>query len=123
MLIEFTKILCCLCVEQWQGDQYRAEKGESRRTTTWRGFLVYAVPGFLYAVENNLKIPATVYLHPHVFALFNNSKVIFAAIGMVVLLGKRFSVMQWVSMALLGLSLCVAKVQMFLPDPANCRAG
>jgi len=78
------------------------------------------VPGLLYAVENNLKIPATVYLHPHVFALFNNSKVIFAAIGMVILLGKKFSVLQWMSMALLGISLCVAKVEMLLPLPADC---
>jgi len=70
-----------------------------------------------------LKIPATVYLHPHVFALFNNSKVIFAAIGMVVLLGKRFSVLQWISMALLGMSLCVAKVQMLLPVPPCAGAG
>jgi len=120
MLIELTKIMCCLGVEWWQGDASRAEKGESRKTTTWQGFAVYAVPGFLYALENNLKIPATVYLHPHVFALFNNSKVIFAAVGMVILLGKKFSVLQWISMALLAMSLCIAKVQIMLPLPANC---
>lgn len=117
IFIEGSKIIFCSAVEMWQGDAYRAEKGEARKTTTFRGFLVYAVPGFLYAVENNLKIPATVFLHPHVFALFNNSKVIFAAVGMVLLLGKRFSVLQWVSMVLLVLSLCVAKVQMLLPTP------
>merc|ERR1719262_1303722 len=109
IFIELTKILCCLGVENWQGDAHRAEKGEARKTTNLQGFLVYAVPGFLYALENNLKIPATVYLHPHVFALFNNSKVIFAAVGMVILLGKKFSVLQWMSMALLGISLCVSK--------------
>merc|ERR1712008_55278 len=101
----------------------RAEKGETRLTTSWQGFAVYAVPGFLYAIENNLKIPATVYLHPHVFALFNNSKVIFAAIGMVILFRKRFSVLQWISMALLGMSLCIAKVQMLLPLPAKCTGA
>lgn len=122
MFIEFTKILVCLGMEHWQGDANRAEKGESRRTTTFQGFLIYAVPGFLYALENNLKIPATVYLHPHVFALFNNSKVIFAAIGMVLLLGKKFSVLQWMSMALLGMSLCVAKVQMLLPEMCGGQA-
>jgi len=123
MFIEFGKILCCMFVENFQGDAYRLEKGEARRTTTFKGFLVYAVPGFLYAIENNLKIPATVYLHPHVFALFNNSKVIFAAIAMVALLGKRFSVLQWTSMALLGVSLCVAKVHMLLPVPPCAGEG
>lgn len=123
LFIELLKTLCCLVVEAQQGDAYRQEKGEPRKTTTFQGWLVYAVPGFLYAVENNLKIPATVYLHPHVFALFNNSKVIFAAIGMVLLLGKRFSLLQWMSMALLGMSLCVAKVQMLLPAPFCANAG
>jgi hypothetical protein len=121
VFIEAFKILVCLGMEQYQGDAYRAEKGEARKTSNLQGWLVYAVPGFLYAVENNLKIPATVYLHPHVFALFNNSKVIFAAIGMVILLGKRFSVLQWMSMALLGMSLCIAKVQMILPLPVGCE--
>jgi len=123
VFIELFKILCCLAVEKHQGDSARAEKGEARKTTTWEGYMVYAVPGVLYALENNLKIPATVYLHPHVFALFNNSKVIFAAIGMGVLLGRRFSLLQWMSMGLLGLSLCVAKVTMFLPAPISAGAG
>merc|ERR1719401_1588075 len=120
MFIELSKCLCCYGVELWQGNAYRQEKGEARKSITFQGFAFYAVPGFLYAVENNLKIPATVYLHPHVFALFNNSKVVFAAIGMVVLLGKSFSALQWVSMFLLGISLCVAKLQMLLPLPENC---
>merc|ERR1719266_1663427 len=122
ILTELTKLMYCLGIESWQGDASRAEKRETRLTTTWQGFAVYAVPGFLYAIENNLKIPATVYLHPHVFSLFNNSKVIFAAVGMVILLGKRFSVLQWMSMALLGMSLCVSKVQMLLPTP-DCGNG
>merc|ERR1719506_50722 len=37
---------------------------------------------------------------------------------MMLLLGKRFSVLQWASMALLGVSLCVAKLQMLLPEPS-----
>ncbi|CAK0897587.1 unnamed protein product [Prorocentrum cordatum] len=117
IFIEGSKIICCLAVESWQGDAVRKEAGETRRTTTLGGWAYYAIPGFLYAVENNLKIPATVILHPHVFALFNNSKVIFAAVGMVLLLGRRFSVLQWMSMVLLGASLCVAKVEMLLPAP------
>merc|ERR1719247_2191940 len=35
------------------------------------------------------------------------------------LLGKKFSTLQWASMALLGTSLCVSKVQILLPEP-NC---
>jgi len=40
----------------------------------------------------------------------------------VFLLGKKYSGLQWTSMALLGMSLCVAKVQMFLPLPKGCTA-
>jgi len=122
IFVEGIKILCCLGVENYQGDAYRRETGESRRTITMQGWIFYAVPSFLYAVDNNLKIPAAVYLDPHVFSLFNNSKVIFAAISMVLLLGKRFSVLQWMSIALLGMSLCVSKVQLLLPAP-DCGPG
>ena len=68
----------------------------------------------LYAILNNLTIYATALLNPHVFALFSNMKLMFAAVLTKVLLDKKFSTVQWVSIFLLIMCLVVSKLDMFL---------
>ena len=59
-------------------------------------------------------IYATALLNPHVFALFSNMKLAFAALLTKLMLGKQFTVVQCVSIGLLILCLVVSKIDMFL---------
>ena len=104
-----------------------------KKTTTWHNWMRYSGPALLYAVQNNLNIYATSYLSAHVFALFNNGKVVFAAVCAKFLLGQKFSIIQWLSLFLLVLALCVSKLKTLLGLPTckpvtrwlseRCRCG
>ena len=48
----------------------------------------YAAPGMLYAVQNNVNIHAVAFLGPPLFALFNNSKIAYAAVANRILLNQ-----------------------------------
>jgi len=56
-------------------------------------------------------------LNPHVFALFSNMKLAFAALLTRMLLNKKFTIVQWVSISLLMLCLVVSKIDMFIECP------
>ena len=118
--VEFIKLLFAY------GFDYAGMCGSSPdklKSTSWGNWLRYAGPAFLYAVQNNLNVYATFYLSPHVFSLFNNSKVICAAVCGKYLLKQKFSSMQWLSLVLLVLALCVAKVKMLLGVPTCKPSG
>lgn len=118
--VEFIKLIFAY------GFEYAGMCGSSPdmlKTTSWRNWARYAGPAFLYAVQNNLNVYATFYLSPHVFSLFNNSKVICAAVCGKYLLKQKFSSMQWLSLVLLVLALCVAKVKMLLGTPTCKPSG
>ncbi|CAD7957256.1 unnamed protein product [Amoebophrya sp. A120] len=73
--------------------------------------LRYAMPAFFYAVQNNMNILAIPLLHPHIFQLFNNLKIVSAAVFSTLLLRKRYTQMQWLGMALLVVACCVSKFE------------
>ena len=93
---------------------------DMKKTTTWYNWMRYSGPALLYAVQHNLNIYATSYLSAHVFALFNNGKVVFAAVCAKFLLGQKFSIIQWLSLFLLVLALCVSKLKTLLGLP-TCK--
>ncbi|CAD7973460.1 unnamed protein product [Amoebophrya sp. A120] len=72
----------------------------------------YALPGLFYAVQNNCIILAVPLLHPHVFGLFNNLKIVSAAVFSSLFLRKRFRVREKVGLLLLILSCVVSKWEM-----------
>ena len=69
--------------------------------TSWMNWLKYAGPSACYALQNNLNVYAIVYLTPHFFALFNNFKIVPAAILAKYILKQKFSSVQWVALLLL----------------------
>lgn len=120
LLIEFTKwsTAILLDVANVFPPQNSADKkiGEPWRRppafSSWKNYLRYSIPGLLFAFENNLKVYATFYLRPTYFALFNTSKIFFAAVCARLILKQRFTFLQWLSLVLLMLSLMVAKGRM-----------
>eukprot|EP00392_Amoebophrya_sp_AT5.2_P017545 g17920.t1 len=75
------------------------------------GGLRYGLPAFFYALQNNMNILAIPLLHPHVFQLFNNLKIVSAALFSSLILGKQYQRQQWCGMLLLVLACCVSKWQ------------
>lgn len=66
-----------------------------------RDTLRLAVPALLYTVQNNLIYQALANLEVVVFQCLYQSKLMLTALLSVMLLGKRFSFVQWVSLVLL----------------------
>ncbi|CAD7946200.1 unnamed protein product [Amoebophrya sp. A120] len=84
---------------------------ESRRSTTMAGWVRYAGPAFMYAIQNNLGFYAISLLGPPLFSLFVNSKILFAAVSGWFLLEQHFTKVQWLGLVNLVLALVVSKVR------------
>ncbi|CAD7954999.1 unnamed protein product [Amoebophrya sp. A25] len=114
LLIELAKVLAAFglsCFSERKG------MFASRKTTiaTCLSFVHsggprYAAPAFFYAVQNNMNILAIPMLHPHIFQLFNNLKIVSAAIFTALLLGKRYGTRQWLGMLTLVVACCVSRL-------------
>jgi len=61
----------------------------------------YAVPGFVFFVQNNLSFVALLHMSSAVFQLLLNLRIIAVAMLTVAVLGKRLNSLEWASMLLL----------------------
>ncbi|CAD7930236.1 unnamed protein product [Amoebophrya sp. A25] len=82
---------------------------QAARATTWGNYCRYGVPSFVYFLNNNINIHAISYVGVGSFALFNSSKVLFAALCNRVILKQSVSQLQWQGLGLLFVSLVCAK--------------
>ena len=72
--------------------------------------LKFAVPAFCYTVQNHLWYYALTNLDPITAAVTSQMKVITTAIASVIMLGRRLSAIQWVSLACLTLGMVVMQL-------------
>eukprot|EP00658_Telonema_sp_P-2_P053268 TRINITY_DN4174_c0_g1_i10.p1 TRINITY_DN4174_c0_g1~~TRINITY_DN4174_c0_g1_i10.p1 ORF type:complete len:368 (-),score=116.30 TRINITY_DN4174_c0_g1_i10:234-1337(-) len=73
-----------------------------------KDLLMYGVPGFFYAFNNNLEIIALRYMDPATNRLLNNLKIVTTALMFRSIMGKQISGQQVVALALLLFGSCLA---------------
>ena len=73
--------------------------------------LKYAIPGFLYAVCNVLNYVVVALVGSTNYQLLNNMKIITTAVIYRLTLGREIKLIQWMSILLLTLAMCVASLQ------------
>ena len=79
----------------------------------WADTLKCSVPAFLYVIQNNLSYVALAYLDPGTFEVTLQVKLITTALLMKVLLGKVLAGMQWASLVMLLIGVCLAESSQF----------
>jgi len=100
---EVIKAVSCVALLLQEGNLQSAfaDKWEFAKTT---------IPAVLYLIQNNLQYISVSYLDASSYAVLYQLKIITTAILSVCLLGKRLTLMQWISLVLLtaGVSAAVA---------------
>lgn len=86
---------------------------------TPRTFVMYSVPGTLYAVNNQLLYYAVFHLQPGMFQLASNTKFVSTAILFRLVLKKTLTNLQWLGIVTLVLGMTVSKAGLI----ANCAGG
>jgi UDP-galactose transporter len=127
IVAEVVKLLICFGVVGWKSLGTPSPAPMSR-FTTWvrvlfnlRDALHLAVVGGLYAIQNNLLYTALTHLHPAIYQVTYQLKVLTTAGFSVVMLKKRLSKVQWTSLLLLAIG--VAIVQLTLDSPATATSS
>jgi len=75
-----------------------------------KDYLMYGVPGFLYAFNNNLEIVALQFMDPATNRLLNNLKIPMTAIIFQSFMSKTISKQQWTALGLLVAGSCLASL-------------
>ena len=90
----------------------------------WRNFAMYSLPAFLYAVNNNIYLKVLTVIHPSIFQLFMNLRVVWTGILFRFTLGRTVTPKQWAAMLLLftGCALTVY-FPARTPTPSGSSAG
>ncbi|KAJ1628967.1 nucleotide-sugar transporter-domain-containing protein [Pavlovales sp. CCMP2436] len=83
---------------------------EQRSWPTRREQLLYAIPGALYTFDNNLVFIILRYLDAASLAVLWNVKIVFTALGLRLLVGRRLLASQWLALGVLTLGVTVSHV-------------
>merc|ERR1712086_596522 len=75
-----------------------------------KDFLMFGVPGLLYAFNNNLEIMALNYMDPATNRLLNNLKIPSTAIIFQIFMAKTISKNQWIALGMLLVGSCLASL-------------
>ncbi len=103
-------VLLCIC----QGSLERSFSVLNTEVfTRWRETLKCSVPAFIYVLQNNLAYVALAYLDPGTFEVTLQIKLLTTALFMRLLLGKVLAAMQWASLFLLLIGVCLAEANEF----------
>mmetsp|Transcript_4593 Transcript_4593/g.8363 ORF Transcript_4593/g.8363 Transcript_4593/m.8363 type:complete len:365 (+) Transcript_4593:41-1135(+) len=78
-----------------------------------KDFLMYAVPGLTYAMQNSIVFSAIAILGPPTFQVFSNFKIVTTAILYRIILGRDLTVIQWLAVVLLFTAMVIVKVNVF----------
>ena len=114
VLSEFIKVVVSLlgCFFEDAGKDIEVVWKTIQNSSKSTDLLKISIPAALYVLQNNLQYVAMSNLPAEVYQVLIQGKIITTAIFSVILLNKRYSVMQWASV--FGLSIGVALVQFSL---------
>lgn len=85
-------------------------------TDNWRDLIAIGLPSGLYVLQNNLQFIAVSNLPAQVYQVLIQSKIITTALFSYILLKKKHTSLQWSSIILLALGVCM--VQLSFPTSA-----
>ncbi|KAF9677001.1 hypothetical protein SADUNF_Sadunf08G0061900 [Salix dunnii] len=83
-----------------------------------RNNVIFAVPAFLYAINNYLKFIMQLYFNPATVKMLSNLKVLVIAVLLKMIMKRRFSIIQWEALALLLIGICVNQLRT-LPEGSS----
>lgn len=110
-LISFT---CWYCSENCTRDKKHEDAHNRSRlgNLTLHTFLLYSIPGLMYAIQNQLLYYAVFHLQPALFQLLSNLKFVSTALLARFVLGKMLTRAQWLGIVLLVLGSVVSRGSM-----------
>ena len=119
-LTEATKVLFAIIMTLFQARcQKVGEKSFSLFLHLWeatRNNTLLVVPALLYAINNYLKFIMQLYFSPATIKMLSNLKVLVTIVLLKIIMRRRFSIIQWETLALLLIGISVNKLlQMPLP--------
>ncbi|KAJ6768240.1 NUCLEOTIDE-SUGAR TRANSMEMBRANE TRANSPORTER [Salix koriyanagi] len=87
-----------------------------------RNNVIFAVPAFLYAINNYLKFIMQLYFNPATVKMLSNLKVLVIAVLLKMIMKRRFSILQWEALALLLIGICVNQLRT-LPEGSSAMVS
>ena len=103
LLSEVAKLAFCLTMFLLQ---YMATKSESKKelySLTFTQSLHFLIPAFLYGASNTLMYYGMAYISAAYFHVFGNLRILTAGILYRVIIGRKQTDVQWVSMVIIGI--------------------
>jgi hypothetical protein len=95
---------------------------KSRSWPSQRDCLLFAIPGLLYMLDNNVVFVILEYIDAAQLSALWNSKTIITAVLMRCLLGRKYRSSQWAALGLLTLGLTLSQMNHLLPAARRCAA-
>jgi UDP-sugar transporter A1/2/3 len=127
-IVEVVKLVMMLLLwskSSHEGDENRdkspAFHGKNFKITA-RGWAYYSVPGFMYAVQNQLVFYAVANLQPAMFQLASKMKFVSTALLARIVLKKTLTMVQWIGIVLLMVGLLVSKSPLILGCGSHQKA-
>jgi len=85
-----------------------------------KNFLMYMIPGLIYACQNSIVFTAIAILGPPTFQVFSNFKIVTTAIlHRIILPNRGLTIIQWLAVALLFISMVISKLGVFTSEQGS----
>lgn len=110
-ILKFLSSCVCWCWSSDCSSDKKNEDGPTKRVgkPTLRTFLLYSIPGLLYAIQNQLLYYAVFHLQPALFQLLSNLKFASTALLARFVMGKMLTKAQWLGILCLILGSVVSR--------------
>eukprot|EP00117_Sycon_ciliatum_P016034 scpid19399/ scgid3055/ UDP-galactose translocator; Solute carrier family 35 member A2; UDP-galactose transporter len=114
---EVMKVAFCICVliSQRRGVFRFLALLNEQVFQNWQDTLKLSIPAILYTLQNNLQYVAVSNLNAATFQVTYQLKILTTAIVSVILLGKVLTRIQWTSLVILFVGVCMVQVQLQNP--------
>ena len=102
ILVEFVKLVFCAIVFGFQYFTTSPHKRNLLHNLSFKQSLHFLVPAILYGASNTLVYMGMSYINPALFHVFGNTRILTAGILYRIMMGKKQSDIQWLSLMLLS---------------------
>ena len=116
ILVEFIKLVFCACVLGVVWFQTHPAKRSALVNLPFLQSLHFLVPSVLYGVSNTVVYHGMGYIHPALFHIFGNFRIIIAGILYRFIMGKKNTDTQWAALVLLTAGAILASPEISNPE-------